>query len=290
VCLIGCGALDEAQSSVIHRDPAPVASSLPATSFAVVIATTEQPALALAVDATNVYWTAGSSVLQCSKTSCTTPAVLATDSATVQWLAVDATSVDWITHEGSAVARCTVGGCAQSPVVIPYENVWDIAAASPGARWAGGSYAVETTDVYWVDGKMLLTCSLGSCGGASDEQAGSGVLTDFAVGPRIAVDAASVYWHDLEGDIVRCPKPGCTTPTVVAHIPGVTVRDMASDGQYLYWVDGGTVHRVLVDGSVGDVAFAADGGTLVNRLALDDTRLWLTTTDADGGRVIAVEK
>jgi hypothetical protein len=168
--------------------------------------------------------------------------------------------------------------------------VWDIAAASPGALWAGGSYAVETKDVYWVDGKMLLMCSLGSCGGAN-EQAGSGVLTDFAVGPQIAVDTASVYWHDLAGDIVRCSKPGCTTPSVVAHIPGVTVRDMASDGQHLYWVEGGTVHRVPVDGSSeGDVAFAAEGGTLVNRLALDDTRLWLTTTDADGGRVIAVQK
>jgi hypothetical protein len=248
--------------------------------YATVVAVGDLPAEALAVDATNVYWTTSTAittphptVLQCEKGACT-PQVLESGTTTRQWIAVDSTSVDWITSEGTVagVARCTIGGCGASPDTVPYVNVWDIAAASPGALWNGGSYVIDSTDVYWVDGRNILTCPIGRCGGAG-VVVGRGVLTDTGVGPQIAVDALAVYWHDLDGDIVRCPKPSCTNPTIVAHIPGETVSAIASDDVQAYWVAGGALVRAPVDGSEPpSVLFSGD----VSRLALDADDVYFT--------------
>lgn len=246
--------------------------------FATVVATSDVAAAALVVDAKNVYWTTSASlstphptVLQCPKTGCVTATVLESAAASRQWIAVDATSVDWITNEGSAVARCTIGGCG-APTAVPYLNVWDIATASPGAVWNAGSYVIDRTDVYWVDGRDILTCPIGGCSSGGMLVA-RGVLTDTGVGPQIAVDAVALYWHDLEGDIVRCPKVGCTTPTIVAQLPGITVSAIASDGAHVYWVAQGSIVRAPVDGgSAPTVVFS--GG--VSRIALDTDAIYFT--------------
>src|SRR4029077_4212224 len=136
--LCACGAVE----------PGPSATPPVAT----VIATGNLPAQAIAVDASNVYWTTGAAdatphptVLQCSKIGCAAPTVLESGTETRQWIAVDTTAVDWITSEGTAVARCAIGGCGVSPDTVPYVNVWDIAVATPGAVWNAGSYVIDQT-------------------------------------------------------------------------------------------------------------------------------------------------
>jgi hypothetical protein len=92
----------------------------------------------------------------------------------------------------------------------------------------------------------------------------------------IGVDATSVYWSD-NGYINKCDKRGCSQPTVLAWIDGVSAGPGAIgplivvDATNVYWADNGGVRSCATSGcgqapatlsSAGSAPLAVQGGSL----------------------------
>ena len=263
----GCGGRSDAAAPSATGDDACGASD-----GVVVLATGTQSAVALVVDAANVYWTTTplcidpcdvqGQVLQCSKCGCSAPTVLATDSAGLGDLAVDATSVYWVNGNGS-VLKVPIGGGETTTLEVA--DARDLAVDSTNLYWTGsstvmkvatsggtptalvtgqaspGAIAVDGTHVYWTD-SVTGTVSMVPLGGGSPTTLAEGQTAD-----AIAVDATSVYWTNFNGD-----APGATIMKVA--IGGGTVTTLAAgtrspygiavDATNVYWTSDGAVRSV----------------------------------------------
>jgi hypothetical protein len=70
-----------------------------------------------------------------------------------------------------------------------------------------------------------------------------------AVGVSIAVDAASVYWVNSDGAVMKCATGGCNDmPTTLASppSPGVSALGLAVDATHVYWVTSGSMNGGIV--------------------------------------------
>lgn len=105
------------------------------------LAIAQDTALAIAVDAANVYWTVKNSgfVLQIPRTTPGSPTVLATKQNAPLGIAVDDTFVYWCSNGGERLLRVQKGGDAAGPKVLADKQV-------------GCSYVVtDGTFVYWTN-------------------------------------------------------------------------------------------------------------------------------------------
>jgi hypothetical protein len=169
---------------------------------------------AIAVDATDVYWTNGGtspshnaksggpiregSVMKCAKTGCgNTPTVVASGLCLANQIALDDTSVYWSSYYG--VMKCAKSGCGSSPTTL--------------ASVSAGGLAIDSTSLYFFDLHAGAVEKVALAGGPIVVLA-TGLNLPF----QLTADATRVYWTDMQGGYVQaCSKEGCgSSPTVIA--------------------------------------------------------------------------
>lgn len=206
----------------------------------IVLASNQLNPIAIAVDATSVYWvnrgtqnTQGGyngdgSVMKCAIGGCGgMPTVLAAGQYGSNTLAVDATAVYW-TNEGDGtpstgtLVKCAVGGCGGTPTILATKQLNPLAVATDGMN------------VFWstqVD-QSVVTCPVDGCVGAPT------VLASNQVNPTsLAVDATSVYWTNTISaqSVMKCAKAGCgDSPTRLTQ-QTTSPSNIVVNGPNVYW-------------------------------------------------------
>jgi hypothetical protein len=137
--------------------------------------------LGIAHDDSNVYWIDSNGVLQgCLLSGCGPggPASLITPTAAgSQALTVDDVHLYWTNGNADAVGsveQCDKSNCAST--------VTTLASGRSGPK----GIAVDTRNVYWVEGGSVYKCAIGGCGN-------SPVAVAAASGPAIALDSTHLY-------------------------------------------------------------------------------------------------
>jgi hypothetical protein len=213
--------------------------------------------VAIASDATNVYWNDGPQIMECALADCQ-PTRLSTG-AQITAIAVTATTVFWtdfgIGGTTGGVFSCAIAGCSETPT--PLSPI----ATGPQAL------ALDETNVYWSNTKThtIESCPLAGCGSAGPRQlvtgegpvalavsgpdlfwAGAGIRTcaisectpgTFTAADEqpaaIAVDDAGVYWVDTATDTIRgCSKSASCAPATVGTTDAPTA--LALDAAHVY--------------------------------------------------------
>jgi hypothetical protein len=264
----------------------------------VVIASGLTDAVGLAVDGSNVYFSAGGVVYECPADGCgNTPVPLADYQDAIGAITVDATTVYWTTAD--SVMACDIGGCGDMPTALATDlaNPWGIAVDSTRVYWAayddgtvgwlplaggtgttiqGGTspqyVAVDSERVYFTD------VGDGISGSVSAWAGGTRSPDVLATGPSpngIATDGSSVFWTagsaSTPGATVSgCAVGGCNgTPDVLDSDPGTPQR-IAVDASGIYWANGDVY--VLRPGSSTPVALTS--GQSATDIAIDDVSVY----------------
>jgi hypothetical protein len=254
----------------------------------------------LAVDATNVYWTTLSTVMQApiAGGSATTlasgqmPQAIAVDSTTVYFSSALLGSALMSVPIGGGTAQIVSstfggthlavrggyvygtlgsGGTGPADGKLPTSGGTPISlGASPGAV---NGLAVDATNVYWATASAVLKAPIGGGGSTTTLVTGNG--------SPLAVDANNLYYgfHGLGGantygPVLQQPLAGGTSTTLATGlhmIDGITV-----DAANVYWADNsGAVLRVPIGG--GAVTTLAAKQVLCGDIAVDATHVyWIT--------------
>ena len=256
----------------------------------------------LAIDATNVYWTTGSTVMQVP---------IAGGSATTlasgqqpQAIAVDATNVYFSSYLfGAALVSVPIGGGtprtlssafggkyiavragyvygtlgngggATGPSVgkLPTSGGTPISlGSSPGAL---NGLAVDATNVYWATDSAVMKAPIGGGGTTATLVSGNG--------SPLAVDANNLYYgfdglggSNTYGPVLQLPLAGGTPTTLATGL--YEVDGIAVDAANVYWSDNnGSVLRVPIGG--GAVTTLAAKQSFGGDVAVDATHVyWIT--------------
>jgi len=237
---------------------------------------------ALAVDATNVYWTDAHSVRACAIGGCgCSPTSLASGLIQPPGVAAAAGRVFWtVWTSGSPdtgdVGSCPVAGCAgASPTLL--------ATAQGGAQ----GVAADDSDVYWLDTSAgagsVLRCPVGGCDGGPTELA-----SDQGNPIAVALDATNVYWTSPVGSVVQCSKADCPgTIVTLASGRGADDRNgpsgIAVDSSYVYWRES-NIYRCAIGGCGNAPTLVATASSSPYQwdatLAVDATRVYWTQHNA----------
>jgi formylglycine-generating enzyme required for sulfatase activity len=217
---------------------------------------------AIAVDATNAYWTdsADGTVMKVPLDG-GVPTLLASGQ-TPEFvtsfptpIAVDATSVYWTnTH---AVMKVALGGGAPTTLATGLSQ--------PGAM------AVDATNVYWTDGSAGAVMKVPLGGGTPV------TLASVATTPNsIAVDGTSVYWTNTDGTVMKAPIGGGNALTLA--VGQVAPRTIAVDATSVYWTNSpGAVMKLALAGGT-PVALGAFGGVSFT-MVVNATGIYSPTAD-----------
>jgi hypothetical protein len=259
----------------------------------------------LAVDATNVYWTTISAVMQ---------APIAGGNATTlesgqmpQAIAVDATNVYFTSALlNSALLSVPIGGGTPktlSPtfggnfIAVRAGYIYGTLGNGGGATGpsvgrlatSGGTpvplgtspgalngLTVDATNLYWATASAVLKAPIG----------GGGTTTTLVTGngSPLAVDTNNLYYgfHGLGGantygPVLQVPLAGGTSTTLATGLH--MVDGIAVDAANVYWTDnGGSVLRVPIGG--GAVTTLAAKQVLCGDIAVDATHVYWTTVSA----------
>jgi len=191
--------------------------------------------VAMAVDATNVYWT-GAAVGQD-----TTGVVLMVPKAggTVTTLAsgvnpaamvIDSTSVYFSDLTGDTLLKVPIGGGNVT-------TLYTLSSTNPNVPGRAGALAIQGDELYWVDGGSSRVVKLSTSGGTFTTLFTGSTTADYA---SIAVNATDAYWDFNSpspiGAIKKVPLAGGTATTVATLTAEPSV--LTIDANNVYWVDG----------------------------------------------------
>jgi len=205
------------------------------------------------VDATSVYWTDTSSILQCPLSGCGgVHTILASNQVAPGGIAIDATNVYWANGDGDVLA-CAKAGCGGSPTTLATGQAFGV---------ENDCIAADGINVYWATPNLvtdagppngtIVKCAASGCGGAPTVLASGQTPSAVALG-CLGVDANTVYWvswGDAAGtDSVRsCAIDGCgdAPSTLVSGLGGA--NSLAVDGTNVYVEDVAGVYQCSVTG------------------------------------------
>jgi hypothetical protein len=232
---------------------------------------------ALTLDATNVYFTDGVSILACAKTGCgCAPRVVGLVEA--DGLAVSGGTLLYTQTDDGLVGECPTSGCTGTSEV---------------AIEQAGPQGITTDDasVYWTTESSIHSCPLGGCGAAGPSILWNGVFTQ-ANTTGIAQDSEGLYWTNAQpdeaGSVLGCRKSDCGGTLVTFVAADTEPRGIASDGANVYWADSEGLRTCPVTGcDAGPHTLATSAGVGV---ALGGTTLCFTDpgSSATNGRVVTV--
>lgn len=241
----------------------------------VVLATNLTAPNALAVNATDVYWTqdlggvAGATLLKVPIGGGSTTTL--STGVNGYALALDGTSVYW--DQGLPLLSMPLAGGATTTLTASFQGtsagpLWVAAGAVWGTQgntgvWsipvAGGtqsntfsqpygtaSCVVDATSIYWLQldtPAVIMKAPL--AGGtpvtlvAPDADGGANEQVGDTVYQNLAVDGTSLYWGNIVDRTLRkVPKNG-GAPVVLATSPGPGPASIATDGAHVYWFSAG---------------------------------------------------
>jgi hypothetical protein len=230
---------------------------------------------AIALDASNVYFTLGNGNVESVPKAGGSPLTIASGQTGVLGLAVSNGQVYWGASDGDLVYKIYTGSVTGTGAV-------DVVADSSGAAYA---VAADSKNVYWTTKTALFSAplsgigafdggppatSLGTTGGngvaalAIDSSevywgsfaAGAGTVQKVALtggsttplasgqyGPNgLAVDSKSIYWTTQEGLVLTLPLSGGTPSTLASVSNGGT--GIVVDSTSVYWASGNTVQKI----------------------------------------------
>ncbi len=226
-------------------------------------------AYALAIDATHVYWTAGTEGEVWRAPKCGGDAeLLAQDEINPDEIAVDDAHVYWVEkHTEGTIRRAPKGGGPATTFV-------DLGEQAEGL-------ALDATHVYWV----LTT---GGIGRALKSNGAPELVAGTPMGNAVALDDAYVYVSQYL-EIARAPKQGGALATVTTGTNGsATLAVDATSVFWSSWLSGsdGRVSRAPKDG--GAATTLAEGQSVPANLAIDDANVYWT--NLEGGSVMKAPK
>jgi hypothetical protein len=247
----------------------------------VVISTSAQGNIGVAVGATEVFWTNEDGIVRSAPIAGGAATAIATGQGNPGGIAVDAARTYWVRAGiyGGSVLSLPLGG--GTPFVIA------------AAQHEPEVIAIDATSVYWTTtyGGTVMRAPLG--GGPATVLASG---QDHPYG--IAVDASHVYWTNLgsmaaSGLLQRVPLGGGPAETLAFGLsyPGRLALDTSS----VYWLetDGNqppsmpSVMKMPLAGGAR-VTLASGIGSFVSGIAVDVTRVYWTGTAGMNGYVMAV--
>jgi hypothetical protein len=251
----------------------------------------------LAVDATDVYWSAptasmnangwigGPNVVLKVPVAGGTPSTLASNAGGV---ALDSANVYWAEIDG--IVKEPLAGGTPAPV----------------APNGGGPFTIDATNVYWLQGGAFNAFAVikAPLSGGAPVTLASGANVNGAA--SLAVDATSVYWTNRggsspgAGSVVKVPIAGGTPTTLVSGLD--YPLDVAVDASNVYFTTegtssaGGAVMRVAVSGGAPTTLWSAAGVdasrfVTASGIALDASYLyWTTAPEGTPGSVMRMAK
>jgi hypothetical protein len=231
----------------------------------------------LAVDSTNVYWTAFfAGAVMTVPIAGGTPTTLASAQQQPFAIATNKAGLYWMNQ--GPVPSCTNGALLHlaSPGSTP-----DTLATGIGCGVVG--FAVGADRAYWTTGGAVMSAPLGQ-----------GPVSTFAQGQAepaaIAVDARNVYWETLDGfsqrpvaAIMQVPLAG-GTPLTIASGTFEPIA-LAVDATDVYWTTTSNVLKTPIGGGP-TVTLASGAFSGEPYLAVDDTSVYCSDHSGSMGTSI----
>ena len=179
------------------------------------LATDDTLPLALAVDATNVYWSTSTGALRRVSRAGGSTTTMIEGASPCRKVVTDGGYVYWD------------DSTAQAIVTLPTTAAEDVSPTTVVSVGAGcAAFTVDASNVYWALGSTLYQEALG--GGPAVQ------LATNVVAYALAVDGSNVYFVDTSYDLDEVPIGGGAVTTLAA-VDFDSFLSLAVDSSHVYW-------------------------------------------------------
>lgn len=280
-----------------------------------VIASNQDWAWDIALDASYVYWTdsADNGSIMKVPLGGGTPTTLATTTlisghSDPMGIALDSSNVYWVDAYGGAVAKVPIGGGSQTLIATGLTSPWNLSLQGGSLYWTeltnpanvakvstgGGTVTTLVSNLNAPFGIVTDSTSAYFAGGTfvAKVPLGGGTVTTLATGGqpyRLAINSTDLFWSDPPaGTILSVPIGGGSTTTVGSSL--THPLELALDASNIYWTCNwcGTVSKMPIGG--GTVTTLAGGLTNPVGIAVDSTYVYYSDNVKTTGRILRAAK